>query len=482
LRLTLLQGLAQAAIATQDWAAFGTIQQEFEPSDEPARNLLLQLLWQASEHSRQTDDEAGLGAQAAAAQAMFSPTTASPTQHLYVADLLYAATRDLTLVEPWLAPPVVTRSDWPGYERTLDRFRPLLISTTLRHLLGHPVPDPFVEAGPGPQDQLLLEFQRQLIGLAELRGDGQRGEVGQPGLRDQLRAATQFYYRSPQHQPASWHLLLQLQGTYFEFLVTAVAECGPESLAELTAYLAGEFSQHAQYWPVAMRRQVLRALYAHGAASAPLAAALRAGEADLLAGHDVSGRLGECLGQAQSWLLLQDKTAAAHWLRRAVRESFGVSYYKDYQFNAWLRWLARLVSAQPAQARERIAWFAAHLKPLQAVTEGRAARLAAEQLLALTLAWNLAAGRQLLWWLLDQELLPFEPAFRIFLAACSARKPPRNTTAACAATPTSGCFWRRSWPKTCCSWCCKRASGCWASRFLRNGYPSYFPRLIARPC
>jgi hypothetical protein len=424
LRLKLLQTLAQGAITTHNWADFSTIRQEFELGEELERNLVLRLLRQAGEHSRQAGDEAGLAAQAAAVRENFTPATTSLTNRFLVADLLYEATGEVAAAAPWLAglaQPVVSSDDWPGYERSLDRFRPLLIFTKLRHLQGDPVPDLATGMGLGPKNQLLLEFQRQLVSLAKLLGDGLLGRAAVPNLPDQLRAATDFYYRPDRNQPASWHGLRQLQGAYFEFMVEAVAKLGAKPLAWLATYLTHEFEAQRHYWSWPVRRQVLRALYAHGAATAPLAAALRVEEATLLAGHDVSGRSAECLAQARAWLLLQARPAAAPWLRRAVREAFGVGYYKDYQFNAWLRWLARLVNEQPAQAPERIAWFAAHLTPLQAITEGRAARLAAEQLLALTLTWNLAAGRQLLQWLLNQELLSFEPALRIFLEECFRR-------------------------------------------------------------
>jgi hypothetical protein len=135
----------------------------------------------------------------------------------------------------------------------------------------------------------------------------------------------------------------------------------------------------------------------------------------MLEGHDIDGRVTECLAHSKVWFILGDLEECEKWLKQAIQESIGVGYRKDYQFSTWIEWLRKINHKDPSKASERMKWFLSHLDHIKETTEGRAYWNASEELLKVTFEHNLNDGLEQTIWQLENNLIDFKDAITLFI-------------------------------------------------------------------
>ena len=432
LRFTLLQHLALRVIALNDWAALDAVLAEFRTAQERRTTVFFEVLQAAI-----------LGCLDSRAQAQatgyldlllqefpLDTLTTNYNYRIYVADLIYEVTGDLPLVLTWLdqvPQPAGMGQKLTGFADSLDEFEPFILLNKLLNICGVGVP--ITTAAPslraGAEEGILVDFLR-MIGLStQLLAEGVAGIPQPDDLVKRVRPIVRFYYDAPSqphyHQHRYWAQLLRIQGSYFTFLISAVAALGLADLQRLADYFWQEFAATPSAWPADVRRRIAVALVEQGYDPALAKPVLLDQEATMLDDKDVDGRVRECRAQAQAWLVVEDFGAAERWLRQALQEAAGVGFRKDYQLTTWLMWLQQVTIHQPEQTPDRLRWFLARLPHLRDITDGGSFWSASETLLATALAWDFSAGQQQLQWQLSQGLIHFDGALETFISSYLAR-------------------------------------------------------------
>jgi thymidylate kinase len=422
LRLTLLETLIHSARRDRNWTDFDTIRAAYAQQSAPAVGNLHQGLAEAVKTCLAYQEPEQAATYLDQLLSGFDREKADDETRIAVAELIYRVHRDLPLVRQWLegvTQPVRAQKDWDDFDSSLAWFQPLITYNKLLNYLGTPVP--VTEAVPieaaSPRELPLLEFQRMLCRMTQMAGEARAGQLSLAGLTGRLKPIVQFYYQRFRPSEGFAYRGSRVKSAYYELLVHAVAQAGPDVLTELHTLLRAEFAAHSEYWEPKVQRAILVALHREGLPASELASELQQLNASVVTGLDMEQRVSESLAQGRAWLQLGEPAEAERWLKQGIREAFSVGYRKDYQFSKWLAWLARINAVQPEQAPERISWFLARLHHLRDTTEGNAYWRAAKQLLGITLDWNFSAGLRQLRWQLDQGLLTLEDALATFIRA-----------------------------------------------------------------
>ena len=140
---------------------------------------------------------------------------------------------------------------------------------------------------------------------------------------------------------------------------------------------------------------------------------------------EASERLDECVQHARAWVEIEGHEKARHFLGRALEESFGVGYRKDYQLDTWISLLGKVNALEPDLAPQHISDYAQAIQGLDDSIENRAVLSSAADLLGTTFTWSPVRATQLFAWLLDKGLITYQSGLRTLLNAmleCS--KPP----------------------------------------------------------
>src|SRR5258708_29915311 len=205
------------------------------------------------------------------------------------------------------------------------------------------------------------------------------------------------------------------------------ADHGSEAFNEISLTFKREWDDPEKkwVWPTDVRRQAILAFWELEAPQDWAVKRLQDLEENMLGSNHVFTRLSEYEEQIQAWLTLDERTMAIDLLLQLLRASFTVGNEKDYQLDTWISWLGQVNRIVPEQASERVAWFTRSIRALEENTEGRAAQTAAEELLTITFNWSPRRAVWLLQWLLKQQILRHEVAFRALLyAALESDHPP----------------------------------------------------------
>ena len=430
LRFALLQRLALRAIDVENWTVLDAVLAEFHTRDERRTKVFFDLLQAAVRGALASDDQAQATRYLNWLLRAFPLGKLKGTPKIYVADLVYEVTGNLSLVRAWLEKvpqPTGLGKELVDFEDSLDEYEPFILLNKLLRIcgLGVPITVAAPRVNPGADEDLLVDFLR-MIGLStEILADGLAGTPRPHDLTKRVRPIVRFYYGAPSsglfHQHRHWARLLRIQGAYFTFLVSAVATIGPQALRQLADYLWQEFTATPRSWPPDVRRSILVTFAEQGYDAALVKPMLLNLEATMLEGKDADGRVTACRAQAEAWLVVDDADAAGRLLRQALHEAAGVGYRKDYQLSTWLAWLQLVNAQQPARAPDRLRWFLARLPHVRTITEGGSFWSTSEALLQTALAWNFGAGQQQLQWQLTQGLIDFNGALETFMTSYLAR-------------------------------------------------------------
>ncbi|WP_321477969.1 ATP-binding protein [uncultured Paludibaculum sp.] len=208
------------------------------------------------------------------------------------------------------------------------------------------------------------------------------------------------------HSTSSSQLWRAHASDLYRLLIRSVAAHGSRAIEKLRGEFLGEWmGQHGQMWTAAVKRAVVLELERASPNKTWSEAQLLGLQATMLEGYDVDGRIKECQSQCKAWIEIGDIDRARKNLLISIRNSFGIGYRKDYQFNNWADWLAIGNRLQPEDAEERILWFAGAAASLVDSTDGPAASRGGTAILALAFNLNPSLGRALFQWFLRHHVM-----------------------------------------------------------------------------
>ena len=316
------------------------------------------------------------------------------------------------------------RSDIGGFNYGLAPYTQRFILNRMLYALGerrHPsdvVPD--VE---NRWDKGTVRLERALCSLAQLWARAWIGrEMDAQTTVDEVLPLLRLAAKSEEdpNEWSDWYIFKESRAEFYSLLIEAVEQHGLDALLGLAKAFEQEWTdlRTKGAWPIAERRSVILSFVRTGFLKTWTITELDrldkiVVEASEVA--DVDERVKQYLRQAEAWLELQNKSRADHFLSRAVQQGFGIGYRKDYQLNQWIRWLVRVNELEPNEASGRIRKFAHAIEVLDVSTEGRAARLAAEELLTVTFRASPVAASEQLLWLLEKGLIGYQRGVRTLL-------------------------------------------------------------------
>jgi hypothetical protein len=341
---------------------------------------------------------------------------------IYLADLIFKVTGEkesvLDLIRN-VSPPLEAIRNDHRYRESLDKFIPLIKLNKLLNICDHglPVNVAIPQVQKDSDEELLVEFERNLCLIAQIQSEGLTRTISAYDLIKRIRPIIGFYYRKRINRNSYWYRLSQLKEEYFNYLIHSVSLTGIQNLNRLADFLFEEFTRISEFWQADARRNILKSLLSNGFEPTKLKLQLHKIDKIAFKDLDIDGRVRGCLNHSELWRTLGDMTESEKWLKNALKESLGVGYSKDYQFNTWIDWLEVICKTDPSNAEEEIKWFLARLPHIKETTEGRAFWRASERLLSTTFKLNFRAGFQQLKWQLDHALIDFGAAMDIFIEA-----------------------------------------------------------------
>ena len=216
----------------------------------------------------------------------------------------------------------------------------------------------------------------------------------------------------------SWYSLsTDIKLSLYKLLIRTISRFGVESALDLSDDFENEWKNNGRWWSSSDRREISLSLFKAGA-SLEWAEKQLENVTLLVREKEVIERLDESLDLVRGWLILGKTNRAREELTRTLLDAASIGE-KDYQFNEWISWLAKINAVEPENAAERIAWFAEALVDLE--RNGGPASDAAYRLLEVTIEWKPQAAIKLFSWLLAKELIGFEKGIRKILKASLAK-------------------------------------------------------------
>ena len=293
-------------------------------------------------------------------------------------------------------------------EETFRVFEPLLHKTRLDYLLGDQrSPMDIIHDSRDPKDKGNILLQRAVCTVGQIWAKAWTGQKYDASNVKLVAQQILRLYCRPVQETFSWHAghtFRMLRTPLHDLLIDAVSEHGQQALAGLHELFELEWNEPdlQQYWPVSVRRSVIRSFISKGCSKQRAAAALRKLDGLVPEPGDVNSRVEECMNHAEAWLEAGDHERAQHFLELALEVGFGVGYRKDYQMDRWIDWLGRVNEIEPDKAAGRISHFAHAIRDLDDSAESEAMVSAAERLIATTFHWSPTRATQLFLWFADQ--------------------------------------------------------------------------------
>ncbi len=333
-----------------------------------------------------------------------------PAERLALAEALFLVKRDdrqaRQLLDDLLEPDTQMRLSFP--EETIRPFEPRLLKSRLDYLLGdRRTPTDIIPESDDPKGEGEVLLQRAVCTVGQIWAKAWTGQkydassvklVAQPML--------QLHYR-PLRETFSWsagHTFRVLRIPVYELLIDAVSEHGQQALSGLHDLFELEWNEPGlqEYWPVDVRRSIIRSFLNRGCSKQWAASALRELDVSVPDPSGVDNRVEECVKHAEAWLEAGSRERARHFLGLAVEVGFGVGYRNDYQMNQWIDWLDKINEVEPDKAGGRISHFARAIRDLHESAERETVVSAAERLIATTFHWSPTRATQLFLWFADQ--------------------------------------------------------------------------------
>src|SRR5262249_48941936 len=244
------------------------------------------------------------------------------------------------------------RMESSPFDSGLLPFLQLFRLNRLLYALGDQRPPAEIIPDPSePREQGMVYFERALYHVARIWAEARRGrKLDGASIKHEVFPLLRFFNSSWQETRwTNWHSIESARGEFYDFLVDAVAQHGPQAREALRTVFEREWDSATTsiHWSADIRRKTILALWRAGAHRSWVIERLQALEEKMLEGLDVSGRMDECHKQAEAWLSLGDKASAHQLLCQMLQMSFGVGYRKDYQLATWIEWLGRINVQEP---------------------------------------------------------------------------------------------------------------------------------------
>jgi len=413
LRIALLESLGNGLIEQRKWEELEILINQLDSSKQEERNVVFFLHRDAINTSTIDNDSGNAEKWLSSLLKCFELEKTKPTTRVYIADLIYKVTQNLELVKDWITnidQPPLPKSDQLGLSGSIEAFVPKIKLNKLLNLCGLGVP--ITKASPSvannSNESIAVDFERMLCLITQILSNGLQDVPLTSPLIQLITPIVRIYYRDLGHQNFYWTSLRYTKGAYFDFLIYSVSLHGEISLNQLGDFLIQEFKKEAKYWSPSNQRKVIDSLLKYGFDKNKVQQQLLIIEESMLKGQDLNTRIEECTAQVKSWIQLQNYEKAKECIKLTLKESLGVGYSSDYQFNSWIRWLQKISQIDPSGAQDKILWFLSYLPSLDQTTEE--GNQIAEELLKTTFQSDFSAGKDELEWLLNKGIIDFEDA------------------------------------------------------------------------
>lgn len=420
LRLDLLFELCSSLINSNKWTDLDIVIKTLNPQKKNEQNLFIGIIEYAIIETLKSCNNHKANEYLKTLLEHFQKESTSSNDAIRIADLIYKVKGyvDLNWIED-INQPLEIDNDNIDYSKGLHVFAPMIKLNRLLNIAGKGVPT--TEAVPSAtirerDEVILVEFKRMLCLIAQIQSEGILQTPLYGDISRKIEPIIRIYYRKVSFASRYDYSIHEKKGDYYGFLIDAVATTDRKNLEKVGDFLLQEFINKPQYWSAPLQRKVIHSLIKYNYDNSKLEQQLKNLELFMLEGNgDIDGRIQECIAHAEVWTRLNKPDIAEKWLKRAIQESLGVGYSKDYQFDTWLEWLGRINKIQPSQALNRIQWFSSHLKHIKETTDGSAYVGASNNLLDVAFYSNFAYGFEQSKWQLDKGLASFEDTMEIFI-------------------------------------------------------------------
>jgi tetratricopeptide (TPR) repeat protein len=332
---------------------------------------------------------------------------------LAVADLVFLLKNDVEKVKELIRgipqPEIVDTND---IEHNLEPFAERIVLNRLLNLTGQQVS--VIEAVPESpkKDPVITEFERKICMIARISTDATQQIPLAGNIKAITKPIVEFFYTGKKYD-LTWSKLRNVQKDYFGFLINAIARHGINKLNELMDVFFEAFEKYPGNWPAELKRSIFLSARDHGYLATSVEESIISLEESMLANHDISGKTEECSSQVRALLEVGQNQAALEQIKKALRQSEGIGYRKDYQLNHWMEWMQKANKVDPSNAGRRIGWFLSHLETVLQTTERYTFYLAVRKILRITAEYNSGWGISLAIWLINKGYCAVEVAMEV---------------------------------------------------------------------
>ncbi|MFA6091864.1 MAG: hypothetical protein WCU88_08085 [Elusimicrobiota bacterium] len=266
-------------------------------------------------------------------------------------------------------------------------------------------------------------FQRAVFVIAKMWAPGWlKGPSG--GDASEAFSVLRLYHNHDFQETRDWIGWREAQGNRDELFISllqAVASQGPGALDSLKSQLEREWSNSDsdRYWPSTTKQAVIVEISRHDMNWAR--DSFRKFCSGTPKDEPVSEQITESIRHARTALILGEPDIARTALSESLAKSFGVGYRKDYQLNHVFEWLPPILARHPDRSWKVLKWLARAVVSVEYVTEGRAARLAANELLVSTFKWSPSHAIQMFKYFARHGIVWYEEAIQKIVEAALER-------------------------------------------------------------
>lgn len=211
----------------------------------------------------------------------------------------------------------------------------------------------------------------------------------------------------------------------FKYLILAAQQHGKEVLNAVKNNFESRWldSEEGEKWWVGLQRKLVHLFVEMGIDSYWARGHLIRISQRIYKGLDSYGRVDECQGLADTWLLIDDSEEAYKAIKNMVNAARGVRSEKDYQLLEWVKWLGYVNKVEPEKAPERIHLMLQRIVSVRGVASG--VDTAAQELLGVV--FRSSPHRSIKLWkaMLEADLINFKDGLiSILKAALDSPNPP----------------------------------------------------------
>lgn len=195
----------------------------------------------------------------------------------------------------------------------------------------------------------------------------------------------------------------------FNQLITIYSKYYSNSLNTLKFIFLNEWENSTRdlLWPINYQRDLLLSFSQYFSDKKWIKEKLLSLDSKMLEGNDGYGRLSQLYKHSLAFLQLNDITTANEYLGPIMRETFRISWRKDYQFDSFIKFFSTLITVNPKLAGNKISWFTSAIIELKNLTEDPAGYSASKQLLKYSFKLSPNCTIKLFSWFLEHESLNY---------------------------------------------------------------------------